>query len=142
MGGNMQNNYVDNCNQNRFVFNNDSFSSVLYGIDQVKRLLSTVFKDPKIKLFVTNIDLNQSDQETQYCLIFERDSIEIVIRSDISKRIYYLNLQAWEFFINDEEKSLGELDMFIEKIQWVLVELENCRATAYIGSYRGIKGEL
>ena len=128
MGGNMK--------------HNDSFASVFHGLSQVKQVMATVFKDQKIKLFVTNIDSEPMSQDKQYCLIFERHKIEIVIRSDISKLNYCLDLQTWDFLINDEEKSLGELDGFIEKIQWVLTELENCRATAYIESYRGIKGEL
>lgn len=101
-----------------------------------------MFKDQQSRLFITNVASERLVDERHYCLIFEKESIEIVFRSDVSRWECRLDLKKWEFFINNENKPLNELDQLIEKIQWVLHELEAYRATAYIESYKEVKGEL
>jgi len=127
----MKNTFFTHIISHRHAFDRKTFKRILHQIKHIKSLLSFVFDQQLKELFITNIEESLEKKEREYCLVIDREKIEYIAQTEVSKVTRCLDLVTGAYRVNNDDVDLAQLDHFFQYIQRGITDLEQGKAQAF-----------
>jgi hypothetical protein len=132
-GDNMQKTVISELLKYRKQCDKALFRKQLNTLRDIKSLLSSMFQHQETEIFITNLDRVSKLKEKKYCLILEKNNIEMITKTLFNKTVRRLDLITLDYTVNGEQASVESLDKLFDMVHCALSGLEKGLATAYMG---------
>ena len=100
---------------------------------ELEIIITELFQKDIQRILITNINSNRRNIN-HYCLILDKDKIELIQKNVISISMILLDLSSFNIFFNSKKQSVFFISPLLTKIKSIIRDLKHNKASVFEGS--------